>query len=82
MIFILDYKRLKKKVAIPLYFVGIIGMFLTNIIRILLLFIVGAYWSPKFAVGMFHSNVGWILFIAYFAIFWWIASKYVYKKKK
>ena len=81
LIFILDYRRLKKKVAIPLYFVGIIGMFLTNVLRILLLFIVGAYWSPSFAVGMFHNNAGWILFIGYFFVFWWAASKYVYKSR-
>jgi exosortase/archaeosortase family protein len=80
LIFILDYKRLKKPLTIALFFVGAIGMFLTNILRILLLFIVGAYWSPKFAVGMFHTNAGWILFIVYFFVFWYFASKHVYKK--
>lgn len=82
LIFILDYKKLKKGLAIVLFFVGAIGMFLTNLMRILLLFIVGAYIDAKFAVGMFHSNIGWILFIIYFFIFWWIASKYVYKEKR
>jgi exosortase/archaeosortase family protein len=81
LIFILDYKKLKKGLAITLFFVGAIGMFLTNLIRILLLFIVGAYIDANFAIGMFHSNIGWILFIIYFFIFWWIASKYVYKEK-
>lgn len=80
LIFILDYKKLKKKLAITLFFVGALGMFITNILRILLLFIVGAYWSPKFAVGMFHTNAGWILFILYFFVFWYFASKHVYKK--
>lgn len=82
LMFIMDYKRLKKPIAIILFFVGAIGMFLTNALRILLLFIVGAFYDAKFAVGMFHTNAGWVLFIAYFFIFWWIASKYIYKNEK
>lgn len=82
LIFTLDYKKLKKPLAIGLFFVGIIGMFFTNILRILVLFIVGAYYDPKFAIGMFHTNAGWILFILYFFIYWQIVSKYIYKGGK
>jgi exosortase/archaeosortase family protein len=81
LIFALDYKRLKKRSAIAAYFIGIIGMFLTNVLRILLLFIVGAYVDAKFAIGLFHTNVGWILFIVYFFIYWKIASKFIYNDK-
>jgi exosortase/archaeosortase family protein len=77
---VLDFKRLRKTWAIFLFFVGAVGMFLTNLLRIFLLFIVGVYISPSFAVGMFHTNVGWILFIIYFFIYWWIVSKVIYKK--
>ena len=80
LIMILDYKKLKKGWTFTMFFIGIIGMFITNIIRIFLLYLVGVYISPSFAVGMFHTNVGWILFIIYFFIFWWIVSKYIYKK--
>jgi exosortase/archaeosortase family protein len=79
-IFILDYKRLKKTLAIGLFFVGVVGIFFTNILRIFLLFIVGTYIDPKFAINMFHTNVGWVLFISYFFIFWVIASKFIYNK--
>jgi exosortase/archaeosortase family protein len=80
LIFILDYKRLKKGLAVGLFFVGVVGMFFVNILRIFLLFMVGAFIDAKFAIGAFHSNIGWILFIIYFFIYWWIVSKYVYKK--
>jgi exosortase/archaeosortase family protein len=80
LIFILDYKRLKKKLAVLLYFIGVVGMFIINILRILLLFIIGAYIDAKFAIGLFHTNAGWILFIAYFFIYWTIVSKYIYIK--
>jgi len=81
LIFCLDHKRLKKSLTILLFFIGAIGMFITNILRILLLFMVGAHISPTLAVGLFHTNVGWILFIAYFFVFWWIASQFLYKKE-
>jgi exosortase/archaeosortase family protein len=81
LIFILDYKRLKKGLTIALFFVGALGMFLTNLVRIFLLFIVGAYIDPKIAVGLFHTNAGWILFIVYFFIYWWIVSRFIYTSK-
>lgn len=79
LIFILDYKRLKKGPAITAYFIGIIGMFITNVLRIMLLFIFGAYIDAKFAIGLFHTNIGWILFIIYFFVYWHIVSRFLYK---
>ena len=81
-IFILDYSRLKKGLTISLFFIGVVGMFLTNTLRIFLLFIVGAYIDAKFAIGLFHTNAGWILFIVYFFIYWLIVSRFIYKKEK
>jgi len=77
---IMDWKRINKKMAILLFFIGAVGMYLTNILRIFILFLVGIYISPKFAVGLFHTNIGWILFIIFFFIYWSIGSKFIYKK--
>lgn len=82
LIFILDYPRVRKGVATLCFLIGIVGMFFVNVLRIFLLFLLGAYWSPATALGLFHTNVGWILFIIYFFVFWWIASKFVYRKQK
>ena len=82
LILIMDWERLNKKKAIILFFLGAVGMYLTNILRIFVLFLVGIHISPKFAVGVFHTNIGWILFILYFFVFWSIGSKWVYNKKK
>ncbi len=79
-LYFIYHKKLKIPLTIALFFIGALGMFLTNILRIFILFIVGAHISPDLAVGLFHTNVGWILFILYFFIFWYIASKFVYKK--
>ncbi|MEM4398030.1 MAG: archaeosortase/exosortase family protein, partial [Candidatus Woesearchaeota archaeon] len=74
-----DRKRLKIIQTIIAFILGLIGMFLTNMIRILLLFIIGAYVSADFALGMFHNNIGWILFIIYFYLFFKIIRKFIYK---
>lgn len=78
LIYCLDYKRLNKKLAILLFFIGATGMFIVNILRIFLLFIIGAFVSEQFAVGLFHTNVGWILFVIYFGVYWFIVSKFLY----
>jgi exosortase/archaeosortase family protein len=79
LIFLLDYRKLNKPRAILAFFIGLIGTYCFNILRIFLLFLTGIYISPQFAVGLFHQNIGWILFILYFGLFWWIASRYVYR---
>jgi len=77
----LDYKRLNKSLTIIFFIVGAFGMFAVNILRIFLLFIVGAFYSEKLAIGLFHTNIGWILFVAYFSIYCIIVSRYIYNKK-
>ncbi|MBN2368370.1 archaeosortase/exosortase family protein [Candidatus Woesearchaeota archaeon] len=80
LIIAVDHKRLKPIPSIIGYPLGALGMFFTNMIRILLLYIIGAYVNPEFALGLFHSNIGWILFIIYFYIFFSIARKFIYKR--
>ena len=81
LLMVLDYKRVYKVRAAIAFVIGAIGMFIVNLVRILLLFIVGAYIDPKLAIGLFHTNIGWILFIVYGLFFYWVALKFIYKKK-
>jgi hypothetical protein len=74
----LDWKKMRKKPLIYFFIFGLIGAFLMNILRVYLLMLVGAYISPTFALHAFHTNIGWILFIIYFVIYWYCVSKYVY----
>ncbi|MCK5283681.1 MAG: archaeosortase/exosortase family protein [Nanoarchaeota archaeon] len=79
---ILDWKRMYKKRAVALFAIGLIGTIAYNILRIYLLMLVGIFYSPEFAVDMFHTNAGWILFLLFFIVFWHFGSKWVYKKEK
>ena len=53
-----------------------------NVLRLLLLILVGVHISPELAVGIFHTNAAWVLFIVYFFFYYLIAQKYMYKKKE
>jgi exosortase/archaeosortase family protein len=64
-----DWKNVNKlRAAIFLPF-GTLGMFLMNTLRVYLLLVVGVLYSEEFAIGAFHSNIGWILFLVYFLTF-------------
>ncbi|HLC78682.1 MAG TPA: archaeosortase/exosortase family protein [Candidatus Nanoarchaeia archaeon] len=65
-----DWKKLNKPKALSLFIPAIVGAFFVNIFRVTLLFIFGAYVSRDLALGLYHSYVGMIFFLVYFAIFW------------
>jgi len=66
-----DYKILNKKKVAIMFLPGVVGAFMLNIVRIFLLFLVGAYVSRDFALHAFHTNASAILFLIYFGVFWW-----------
>jgi len=50
--------------ALLLLPVGVLGMWLTNVLRITLLIAVGTSVSKKVALGGFHSQAGWLFFLS------------------
>jgi len=74
-----DWEILNKKKAIFMFFPGVIGAFMLNILRIFLLILVGAYFSKSFALNAFHTNASAILFLIYFAVFWKLGYKWMKK---
>jgi exosortase/archaeosortase family protein len=79
-IYTLDHKRLKKKTFFISSLIGLIGIYFVNIIRLFLLILTGIYTSPQFAIGIFHTNVGWILFVIYFLAYYFFTKNFVYKQ--
>jgi exosortase/archaeosortase family protein len=75
-----DWKILNKKKAVFLFCIGIIGVFLLNILRIFFLILIGAYLSQSFALNIFHTNASSIFFIIYFGIFWKLSYKWLKNK--
>ncbi|MBW2998375.1 archaeosortase/exosortase family protein, partial [Candidatus Woesearchaeota archaeon] len=66
---IIEWNRIVKWKALYLLFLGTLGAFLLNTLRVYFIFIIGSEFSKEFALGFFHSNVGWILFSVYFIVF-------------
>lgn len=78
----LDWKRMHVKRMLMLLIPGLIGTVAYNILRIYLLMLVGIYIDPRFAIDVFHTNIGWMLFLVFFIVFWNYGSKWVYIKKE
>ena len=78
----LDWYKINRKRMFMLLVPGIIFTVFYNILRVYLLILVGVYYDPQFAVDTFHTNIGWILFLVFFVIFWNFGSKWVYQKEK
>jgi len=76
----LDWRYINKN-RIPAFFmIGLVGMFFMSILRIFLLFYVGTF-NPGLAMSLFHTNLGWVFFIAYFMIFLWFIYPWMRTKK-
>jgi exosortase E/protease (VPEID-CTERM system) len=55
-------KTLRFPQAFSLIPLAIAAAWLTNIVRIAALALIGAHWSPAIAAGGFHSKAGWLAF--------------------
>jgi exosortase/archaeosortase family protein len=66
---VVDWKEINKKRAALLFLPALVGLFLVNVLRIYLLYLVAIHISPKLAIGLFHSYAGTVLFIIYFIVF-------------
>jgi exosortase/archaeosortase family protein len=58
------------KFSLPFLFgIGLVGVFLVNIIRLVILILIGAFISRDMAMQFFHTNLGWLLVLGYFLAF-------------
>ncbi len=80
MLFALDHKRIKKPAYAVAFVIGFIGVFFVNILRLLLLILIGVHISADFAVGLFHTNAGWLFFVLYFLVYYALIRRFIYIK--
>lgn len=67
---ILDWEIFNHKKLMGMFIVAGIGSFIVNLLRIYLLILAGIFISPMLTEHLFHTYLGMILFIIYFAFFW------------
>ncbi len=54
--------------------VGLVGVYVANLIRLVLLSLVGYTWGGAMLQST-HANAGWVVFIAFMAAYWWVALR-------
>jgi exosortase E/protease (VPEID-CTERM system) len=78
---LMNRKELKFPRALVLFPLGAACIWFLNCLRIAVLIIMGHVWSPAVAVGGFHSQAGWITFIATsIALLWVIDNSRLLRK--
>lgn len=80
-LYALDHKKIDKKIYFMFFLAGFVGVYLVNILRLFLLILTGIHISPEFALGLFHTNAGWLLFVIYFLGYYMLARKFIYTDK-
>lgn len=74
-----DYINLDLKRTSIIFFLGLIGTYFINILRVTLIMIIGTKY-PQFALGMFHSNAGWLFFSGFILLLLFLSYGWMKKK--
>lgn len=53
---------------------GLLGLHVANVLRLVLLGLVGHRWGGD-ALQAFHRHAGWVLFLAWGILFWWLVLR-------
>jgi len=59
-----DWEKIHWKKGLLVFSLGMMGIFLVNVIRVSVLMLVGTK-NPDLANNLFHNNLGWIFFVIY-----------------
>jgi exosortase/archaeosortase family protein len=76
----LDWNELNHKRLLIAYFAGAFAILVANVVRISLLVLVGNMIAPKYAMGRFHVNAGWVFFTALYLVFLWISYRWMLRQ--
>ncbi len=75
------FGRVKRWKVCLLLALGLIGAFYANVIRILLLVILGSHY-PSISFELFHNNLGWIVFFIYYTLFVYISHSVLVRRSR
>ena len=72
------FERLPAKILVLVLGVGLLVAYLGNLFRMVVIGIVG-YYRGIHALLWAHENVGWIIFLSWSAVFWYLLLGYASK---
>ena len=76
MLLVYEGENINKYRAVIIFLLGLLGTYLLNIIRVSLIMIVGSKY-PNFGIGLFHSQIGWILFSIFILILLYLSYSWM-----
>jgi archaeosortase C (PEF-CTERM variant) len=74
--FVLVFERLPYRAMLGVLTVGLLVAYLGNLLRMVAVGAIG-YFRGLDALRWAHENVGWIIFLAWSSLFWWLTLGYV-----
>lgn len=82
--FVLVFERLPNRILGAVLALGLLAAYLGNLFRMIIIGLVG-YYEGMSALVWAHKNVGWMIFLGWSAVFWYLlmryADRYSLKKK-
>jgi len=76
--FVLVFERLRTKMLIFVLAIGLFVAYLGNLFRMVVIGIVG-YYKGLDALLWAHENAGWVIFLSWSAVFWYVLLRYTSK---
>ena len=78
--FVLVFERLPVRITLVVLLLGLLAAYLGNLIRMVLIGVIG-YFEGIDALLWAHRNVGWIIFLSWSSLFWYLIFRYAHKKE-
>jgi hypothetical protein len=75
-------KKLDKAHFLIVFLLGLLSLFILNIIRIGVLMLIGGYYSPEFAITLFHEFAGFALFMVFIIPYFYLTLPLIQKPQK
>ena len=80
MAFVLVFESFSRRVLTLVLAAGLIVAYIGNILRMVIIGVVGYYRGIE-ALHWAHENVGWVIFLTWSAMFWWLILGYASKSE-
>ena len=77
--FVLVFERLPTRTLLVVLGLGLLIAYLGNLLRMVIIGVVG-YYRGMDALLWTHENVGWVIFLGWSAVFWYLLLNYVSKR--
>lgn len=78
--FVLVFERLRNPLLAIVLSLGLVAAYAGNILRMVLIGVIGYYWGMD-ALLWAHKNVGWIIFLTWSSVFWYLIFRYISKRE-